>query len=482
MEEAPNLRKLKEEKARRLRDEKYRFFEPTGKGEEFANAVGSGDYFISLLSAANGIGKTTLAVNMLAHLFWPMGNEYFQQPMWLKWPYLKKGRIVSDPTTIKEALIPEIKKWFPAGRYTTEKCGRAYEYHWTTDTGFEFDVMTFEQDVKEFESANLGWVWLDEPPPESIYKACISRLRRGGMLWMTFTPLTGSAWVYDTIIANKDNEEGARFWMEADVWSAVKGIGVRGFLEKKNVDRMIAQYSPEDMQARVKGKFQHLSGLIFKQFDRKIHVIRPFQVTMKDFCVIELLDPHPRNPDALMWLAVDRKGTKYVIDELFIKVNSDVELAQRIKAKASNYRVTYRFADPSAFVANQHDGEKPEKTLAEKLAALGLVYYQASKQRTMSDRRIKDALNFEQVADHFIKTPELYVFDMNERTIFEFEHYRWQEYTGKQADLHNSKERPVDKDDHMIENLGRGLIFEPKFVEMPDTASVIYTPPSLDPY
>ncbi|MDD5726278.1 MAG: hypothetical protein PHC53_02600 [Patescibacteria group bacterium] len=477
-----NLRKLKEEKARRLRDEKYRFFEPTGKGEEFVNAVGSGENFISLFSAANGVGKTTLSVNMLAHLFWPMGNQYFQQPLWQKWPYLKKGRIVSDPTTITEALIPELKKWFPAGRYTTQNCKKSYEYRWITDTGFEFDIMSYEQDVKEFESANLGWVMLDEPPPEPIYKACISRLRKGGVLFMTFTPLTGCAWVYDTIIAHPERDFGKVFYLEADVWSAVKGVGVRGFLEKENVEKMIANYSEEDKQARIYGKFQHLTGLIFKQFSRKIHVIRPFTVTMKDFCVLELLDPHPRNPDALMWLAVDRKGNKYVVDELFIKVNSDQELAERIKAKSTNYRITHRFADPSAFVANQHDGDKPEKTLAEKLAKFGLHYAEASKQRTMSDRRIKDALDYQMVGDNMLKAPELFIFDTCERTQFEFEHYRWQEWTGRQVDFHNSKEKPIDKDDHMIENLGRGLIFEPRFVEMPSMDTGLFTPPSLDPY
>ncbi|MFA5340688.1 MAG: hypothetical protein WC332_02820, partial [Clostridia bacterium] len=32
-------------------------------------------------------------------------------------PYLKRGRIVSDPTTIREKIIPELKLWFPSNRY-----------------------------------------------------------------------------------------------------------------------------------------------------------------------------------------------------------------------------------------------------------------------------------------------------------------------------------------------------------------------------
>ena len=51
--------------------------------------------------------------------------------------------------------------------------------------------------------------------------------------------------------------------------------------------------------------------MIFKNWDRKIHVIPPFNVTMRDYTVYEFLDVHPRNPDAVMWVAVDRKQVCY---------------------------------------------------------------------------------------------------------------------------------------------------------------------------
>ncbi|OQB18164.1 MAG: Terminase-like family protein [Parcubacteria group bacterium ADurb.Bin192] len=474
---------LKQEYAYRVNRQMYRFFEPTGKGEQFVNLVGSDKYFITLLSAANGIGKTTLAINMLAHLFWPVGNQFFQQPLWKKWRYLKKGRIISDPTTIKEAIIPEMKKWFPEGRYTTNKAGKAYEYKWKTDTGFEFDIMSFDQDIKEFESTTLGWAWLDEPPPRSVFTATVSRMRRGGIIWITATPLTGSAWLYDDIIANPDNEKGLRTFIEADVWSASKEKGVRGFLETKDIERMISQYDEEDKQARIYGKFQHLTGLIFKRFSREIHVIRPFAVNYDDYTVMEFLDPHPRNPDAIAWYAIDRNGTKFVIDELYIKCKSDEELAERIKKKASEYRVVRRFADPAAFVEDSHR-EGTDKSLAQKLKRLGLVYHPATKHRQASDRRIADALDYTEVNGNMIKAPEVLFFDTCSRHIWELEHYRWQEWTGKQADFHMPKEKPVDKDDHMIENLGRCLVIEPNFVERPVHAAggVVQNKTNLDPY
>jgi hypothetical protein len=98
----------------------------------------------------------------------------------------------------------------------------------------------------------------------------------------------------------------------------------------------------------------------------------------------------------------------------------------------------------------------------------------------MSDRRIVDALNYTEVNGFMVSAPEVYVFDTCERTIFEMEHYRWQEYTGKGADLHNAKEKPVDKDDHMLENLGRCLFNEPRFI--PYVPNQLIQSPELDPY
>ena len=79
-----------------------------------------------------------------------------------------------------------------------------YECHWSTDTGFSFDIMTYDQAVKEFESATLGWAWFDEPPPFAIYKATVARMRLGGLIFITETPLTGSAWMFDNLVASPD--------------------------------------------------------------------------------------------------------------------------------------------------------------------------------------------------------------------------------------------------------------------------------------
>jgi len=469
------------ELAHRRTENKYQYYIPNGRGGEFLAAVGGGAYLITLYSAANGVGKTTAGVNALANIIWPTpstapSSTYFNFPIFKNFPFTKKIRIVSDPHVV-ESIINEMKIWFPQGRYVTTKGRKSYEAYWKTDTGFDIDIMTYDQDPKEFESATLGLIWFDEPPPKSIYKASIARLRRGGLIFITATPLAGSEWMYDEILVNPDNDKGKRIFIESTMEDACKQHGVRGHLEHSHIEQIISQYSEDEKQARVYGKFQHLTGLVFKMFSPKIHVIKPFDINFRDFSVYNFLDCHPRTPDAVAWYAVDRKGTKYVIDELFANVDGDQELVQRIKEKDSQYRVVRHVADPSAFIEDQHRGT----SLAMSLQKQGLFYEEATKARTQANRRIETALNHTMVADHMVMPPEVYFLDHCTRHIYEMQHFRWDEWTGRNVDKHSQKQKPLDKDDHMIENLGRFLFSEPTFIPLTNREEESF-PIDDDPY
>jgi len=451
----------------------HKYFVPNGKVEEFIQMVGGNKVFVSLLSAANGVGKTAAGTNIIAHfMYGQSGNKWFEGlELFDKFPFAKQGRIASDPTTIKETIVPELKKWLPYGRYKHDKAGKNYDSIWKTDTGWKFDLMTYEQSSKEYESATLGWAWFDEPPPFEIFKATVARMRTGGIIFITATPLTGSAWMYDHILrykpVGKDSKDlRQRDYIEADVEANCIGHGIRGRLKHSDIEKMIAEYSEDDKQARIYGKFHHLVGIIFKRFDRKVHVIKPFKITKEDYVVVEALDPHPRNPDAVMWVAIDRKGNKYVIDELYDTFTTS-QLSTEIKNKADRYRVVKRIADPAAFVEDKHQINPTESTLAGELYnKYDLDYEKATKVRARSDRRIKDALDYELKGKEMLIAPELYFFSTCTRSIWEMEHYQWDEWRGVAADRKSPMEKPMDKDDHEIENLGRILVQEIGFTPM----------------
>lgn len=253
--------------------------------------------------------------------------------------------------------------------------------------------------------------------------------------------------------------------VEADIEANCETHGVRGILKHTDILNMISEYDEDDKQARIFGKFQHLTGLVFKNFNRSVHVIRPFELDPKDWVVTEALDPHPRNNDAVVWLAVNAKGQKIVVDELykgFLGTDGDKELARAIKDKAERYRVVKRLIDPAADVVDQHTG----RSLKSDLYNMGLSYDLGSKARADAVRLIRNAFSYQMVNGVFVRPPELYIFESCTRLIWEIEHWQWQEWSSKSAQTRSPNEKPVDKDDHCIECLGRCLLADTQFVDI----------------
>ncbi len=299
-------------------------------------------------------------------------------------------------------------------------------------------------------------------------------------------PDVGKMVVEDRITQQDDEQPAYRRKIgviEADIESNCIEHGVRGILKHNNIMNMISEYSEEDKQARIYGKFQHLTGLVYKKFDRKIHVIRPFIPNPRDYCVLELLDPHPRNPDAVMWVAFDEKGRKFVIDEIYLKFGGIDEMAMKIRAKADQYRIIQRRADPIAWVEDQHTS----MTLSKMLQERGLTYIPASKDRSHGTTLVQNALDFQVVqigkTEEMVKPPMLFVFDTCVRTIWELEHWQYQEWTGKSKERKDPSEKPQDKEDHMMENLGRAFLDEVPFVPLPKKERQnVQSIPTLDPF
>lgn len=438
---------------------------PNVKCEQFIKLVGENKTFINLITAANGVGKSASLCNIITNICYGPQNDYFKYPLFENYPYLKRGRIISDPTTIKEKIIPELKKWFPSNRYkvhyATKKEGKNYECKWTTDTGFEFDIMSNEQESKEFESTDLGWCAFDEPSRKDIFLATVARMRTGGIIFWGLTPLFYAAWIKDDIYDKRDGKFVD--YITATVWDNCKDIeGTRGILTKENIEKMISQYPPDEREARIEGKFGHLLGRVHKTFNRKIHVIKPFKIDFKNYVVVKAHDTHPRVDDHILWMAINEKGTKFFIDELIIK-GTTAEMAAKIKAKEQigGWRMLNNdIIDPSAFNVDERTGER---SVADKFSDEGINYRPGSKDLVGCIRRMDDALYYEEKAGELIKAPEIYWFETVPTAIKQIDNYVWDDYRGKSADEKQPKGKPKDKDDHQVENAHRLLKEEYQF-------------------
>lgn len=454
---------MTEELEQRKKENLAKSYTPNGKCEEFIKLVGENSCFVNLFIAANGVGKSATGANIITSICFGPQNDFFKKPLFQKFPYLKRGRIISDPTTIKEKIIPELKKWFPSNRYkehyTTEKQGKFWESKWKTDTGFEIDIMSNEQDSKEFESTDLGFIWFDEPSRKDIYLASVARTRGGGIIFWTMTPLDYSAWIEEDLYNKRDgiNVE----YIEADVEENCKEHGTRGILQHKNIERMIAQYPEDEKEARIHGKFGHLLGKIFKAFNRKIHVIRPFAMNYDDYSWYMALDTHPQVDDHAIWMAANNKGQKYLVAE-FIGKGTAAQLASEFKRIEGGMRIEGRLIDPSAFNADERN---QEMSFGMKLNELGFTFELGSKDLVNGIRRTQDAFAYEMVGNEFIKKPEVFIFDTCPVAIHQLESYVWVKNRGRTADTKQDRGIPIDKNDHQPENLRRLLMREFKFVD-----------------
>jgi len=484
VQKAKALRELQERDKR----EAAKFYIPNGKAEQFINLVGSDKCFVNMFVGANGTSKTATGANIVANIVFGQQSPWFkgeafdwedskgtknkreavELPLFENFPYIKRGRIISDPTTIKEKIVPELIKWFPRNSYQhlpeatykTSKDGKFYASKFKTNTGWEIDVMSNEQDVGAFESVDLGFVWIDEPMPKDKFLATIARGRMGMTMFWTYTPLFYSGWIKDWM----DDHLGGDYadYVEAEMEDNCITHGIRGFFKHKDIQR-IADGLPEDeKEARVFGKFGHLIGRVHKRFSRKIHVIKPFPLNERDWTTYKALDPHPRVEDHVLYLSVNRKGTKIITGELLSEGLVKL-LYERMKALETkmNFRIEDRIIDPSAYVDDQH---RTEKSVGSQLFDLGEHYIKGSKDLMAGIKRTDTALDFEIKGGKFFREPELFIFDSNPVTIKQIEEYVWDEHRGRSADDRQKSGRPKDKNDHQPENLHRLLLHEPAYI------------------
>ena len=174
--------------------------------------------------------------------------------------------------------------------------------------------MSYEQAIDEFEGATVSFFVLNEPPPEAIFNACLSRMKFGGKVLMPMTPLNNSAWIYDRLVAH-DGENGIRV-VYGDTEDNCKEHGKNGVIPHAAIQALSDSCDPDDRAARLHGKFSHLAGQIFKTFKREIHTFKdppPGFLDGKEIYMV--VDPAIGKPLAVIWAAVDATGTLWVYDE-----------------------------------------------------------------------------------------------------------------------------------------------------------------------
>jgi hypothetical protein len=393
---------LLKELARRKEEERCRFYTPNSKVESFIKKVGAGNTFINLLIAANGVGKTAVLAEIMANIIWGPQNEWFDHPLFRNWPYEKHLRVVTEANDLGETgtIDKEINHWWPKGRWTASKAGKNYNFIYKSDTGFLVDKFSFAQEPKEFESATLGAIFFNEPPSEDIFGACVGRMRKGGRMFFHMTPLFQSAWVQDRLVDSHDEDTTI---VTADIEDACIEHGDRGHLKHEDIERMMKNWKPEEIEARAHGKFMHLSGVIYGgSFRREHHVVSNELQPPPGSQWFTVVDPARGKPWAIGVGWVDPRGQIVFDDEYpkedWLKCRESVltlrDYADIIKVMEAGKPVDTRIIDRHFANARNDYGTTLKQDLAEKFGLDFRDSYSCEKEVDTGIQKVKDLLGF----------------------------------------------------------------------------------------
>lgn len=425
----------------RKKYERYQFYEPNEPVAKLVELVGTKDNLLYILSAANGIGKTAALVNVLASIIFGPGNKYFDYPLFRDWKFPKRLRFISAPSQIEEggAFPTEIQKWWPRGRYKVFKDSKHYAKRYEAGS-WTLEVMTYEQSAEQHEGANLGAVMFNEPPPRNLWTPNISRLRAGGIAIIGMTPLTEAGWFFDEVVPRHQD-----FIVYGDVETACIQHGVRGHLEHDQIEKMIAEYSPDEREARVEGKAMYLKGLIYKTFNTQIHVLKETVAPPANATVYQVVDPHSAKPFACIWAFVDGRGDITIFDEWpnvdFNKwTNCQLTIADYLKIfrdKEQGFQVYKRIIDRH-FAEVSHLSGMTRNNLRDEFRNVGIDFwpsYQASEEMETGIVKVRDYLKYN--ADRpldIMNKPKLFVNPHCQNTIKSFLRWSRDPETGKVQD------------------------------------------------
>lgn len=429
----------------RQENERFQFYEPNGVCEAALKHIGSSRDLVTILSAGNGVGKTTFIVNLLANLFWPNQNRYFDVPLIKNWPYPKNLRYITDPKIVEESgpFPAEIKKWWPKGKYESAKLGRNYVCQYKVGD-WVLDVMTNDQDLRQFEGGTKGGIIFDEPPRENIWHASVSRLRLGGILMVFMTPLTEAAWFFDKVVPNHQNSV-----FYATMEDACKTHGIRGHLEHDHIQKMIQEMSPDEVEARAYGKAMYLKGLVFKSFDPKVHVLKESVRPPLNSTIYNVVDPHADKPFFAIWAWPHKNGDLYIIDE---HPNEDFFRMHNCQWTREDYKKMYQAKEHGYHVKriiDRHFAETPnasnKKTLRQELSEIGMNYdpsYTSQEEIDTGVLRVRELLQYNPSKElTSINRPRLYINPHCLNTIKAFNRWSLDPKTGDYQDAYKD---PMD--------------------------------------
>lgn len=420
------------------------FFKPFPHQQQVLDLIHAGKKTV-VLHGGNQCGKTTLGANVVCSFL--LGYQPWDKKPSIFGNRPVRGRIICTDWEhhAGEVIVPALKKWLIAGTYETGKNNVGVEAFWKFSNGSTLELMTQIQDTKIHEGWAGDFVWNDEEFQRDKYTANKRGLvANNGVMLITLTEVK-EGWILDDLVLSNDLSVGCVIDVPMEANTT---------LTKEAIKNFAAACTEEEREARVYGKLIRLVGRVYKEFNKDIHIIKPFEVP-HDWPVVAMIDLHLAKPQAIGFYATDRRDINYVIDEVWEHLSPE-EVADKIikRRKQGSWNLRNVYIDPlskgdDAYFKNRLPGIETSYAVIDKiLIKEGIRLHVASKDKQSGIRNVKNWLR------GVNKLPTLYIFDHCERHLYEFQRFKY-----------NDAGEPEKENDDFMENLYRFTLVGNKFRE-----------------
>jgi hypothetical protein len=317
-------------------------------------------------------------------------------------------------------------------------------------------VDSFKKSSLVAESSDYDRVVFDEPAPKALWKGVARGLvDRNGQADFALTALQ-EVWIVEKFTGDPATPTGddddrpfrldLRFSFRASMLD-------NPHLEDQSIIDYENELTEDEKQCRINGVPLEYSGLIYKEFSHEKHVMKVLPDGWEDWTkpapktlLYARVDTHPVKPHAVSFYAVGPAEIPIQCHEIWLACDADT-LAETINTyvRSTGCFLAGIKVEPAAWIK---DPTNRTVSIAKVLSKHGLFVRPASKDLSNGILAVRSALKRQK----FFITPNC------TRTLWEFSRYRYDVEDGK----------PVDENDHFMENLYRLIIDGVKFFD-PDS-------------
>jgi hypothetical protein len=418
--------------------------------------------------------------------------------LWIAEPPIKARMVAIDyPNYVEKIIGPEVEKWmtheYVDPRDVAYMNQNRRVIRWKKDSparGGFLEFLTQMQPIKSHGGSARHVVWVDEEILQDYWSENAMRvISLDGRMLYGATATEGISWTEESIFQKAEQEANDPDNNKYEVYMMEMSTYDNPTNTREVIDKIRNQCVDEtDIDIRIHGKRKRKGGLVYSMArDQAPWIIPRFEIPQDKGLLILALDPHPQIPHALLWVWVDYEGLMYPlvnnkpnlyeVGESFEPgtvqaIHIHIEKMEEYLKRQHDYFIV----DPIAWNTEQH---RPEDTpLAEQLEDYGLLPERASKDRTANILRVSQLLTLQHNDmgnDEYVRSlvnpeliltkyaearPRLMTFEDLERTRYERRNWHYPTYRNQSLIEHEKiKPKPVDKDDHMMENEGRVVAY-----------------------